>query len=417
MKKQVKMFLLGALSAFLAVGLAAGIWAACGGRLIRVPAEDIKVCYAESAIPFYEWQKPFLLGGIIYVPLMPMTKYFGYDIIWDNKTKTAVIADLSPPPFTETGYVPLAEIHPERAKEVAVKEAAKEAAKEAKNGEGFLLSDGAGGGFLVSQMKDASGAGDVRIQKMDKNGSVALEKLYGGAGFDFVYNAKYQEGLGLVLQGRSQAKDGAFAGTQDSGFLALIDPKTLEICWLFTPPPGDNLDTVLALAGDGVFYFANHNKGEARYLGKVDRAGKQVWQSDFSPSYVPCMAVLKDGSLVFFDSYNAPEDSYLARAEAGGISHRLSMDSCRGIVATDDGGFFTVQVRSIKTVPQPAYVSSIWFDTETVVTKFDADFEMEWRKTYDSVKDALGEDHVYPQPDGTVQVAGNNALKGCPPPL
>lgn len=407
MKKQVKMFALGAISAFLAVGIAAGVYAACAGRLIAVPAEDIEICHMGRTIFSRGGQELFWFQDSLYVPLEPMAKFFGMGVFWNGETKTAEVDVLSDATEVD-GYVPLADIHPERAKETVVKAQTAEAAEtDAVDAKGLLAPDGEGGAFLISQVKDASGAEDVRIQKMKKNGTVAAEKLYGGTNFDFVYNAKYQKGLGLVLQGRSQSYDGAFAGTQNSGFLALVNPETLELGWLFTPPPGDNLDTVLAAAGDGVFYFANHNQGEKSYIGKVDRAGKQVWQSDFSPAYVPCMAALKDNSLVFFDNHHSTQEgSYLARTgQEGSISQKLAMDSCRNIVPTDDGGFFTVQVRNIKTVPQPAYISSIWFDTETVVTKFDADFKIAWRKTYDSVKDGLGEDKVYPQPDGTVWVA------------
>lgn len=401
------MFVLGALSAFLAVGIAAGVYVACAGRLIAVPAEDVEICHMGRTIFPRGWQELFWFQDSLYVPLEPMAEFFGMGVIWNRETKTAEIDVL----FDATeadGYVPLADIHPERAKETAVKAQTAEAAETGEvDAKGLLAPDGEGGAFLISQVKDASGAEDVRIQKMKKNGTVAAEKIYGGTNFDFVYNAQYQKGLGLVLQGRSQSYDGAFAGTQNSGFLALVNPETLELCWVFTPPPGDNLDTVLAAAGDGVFYFANHNQGESSYIGKVDRAGKQVWQSDFSPEYVPCMAALKDGSLVFFDGdYAAPEGPCLARmGQEGSILQKLAMDSCRDIVPTDDGGFFTVQVRNIKIVPQPAYISSIWFDTETVVTKFSADFEIEWRKTYDKIKGDRGEDCVYPQPDGTVWVA------------
>lgn len=78
---------------------------------------------------------------------------------------------------------------------------------------------------------------------------------------------------------------------------------------------------------------------------------------------------------------------------------------CYGdIKPTDDEGFIIVSVRNIKTVPQPAYISSIWYDTETVVTKYDKNFKIEWRKTYDNIKNAVGLDMVLPLRDGSVGI-------------
>ena len=78
---------------------------------------------------------------------------------------------------------------------------------------------------------------------------------------------------------------------------------------------------------------------------------------------------------------------------------------CYGDISpTNDGGFIMVSSRNINTIPQPAYISSIWYDTETVVTKYDKEYKVEWRKTYDSVKDALGFDKVLPLSDGSVVV-------------
>jgi hypothetical protein len=40
----------------------------------------------------------------------------------------------------------------------------------------------------------------------------------------------------------------------------------------------------------------------------------------------------------------------------------------------------------IKTVPQPAYISSIWYDTEVTATRYDNRLDMVWRKTFDRYK-------------------------------
>ena len=69
---------------------------------------------------------------------------------------------------------------------------------------------------------------------------------------------------------------------------------------------------------------------------------------------------------------------------------------------TSDGGFIIVSIRNIKTIPRPVYISSIWYDSETVVTKYDKGYKVEWRKTYDGIKDAVGFDRVLPLSDGSV---------------
>ncbi len=66
------------------------------------------------------------------------------------------------------------------------------------------------------------------------------------------------------------------------------------------------------------------------------------------------------------------------------------------ITPTSDNGFIVKSIRIVDYIPQPAYVSSIWMDQEVVLTKYDINLDVIWRKTYDNYKNTLLVDYVMP---------------------
>ena len=76
----------------------------------------------------------------------------------------------------------------------------------------------------------------------------------------------------------------------------------------------------------------------------------------------------------------------------------------REIIPTIDGGFILKSVRNIKTLPQPCNISCTYYDTETIIEKYNNEYKLEWRISYDNYQDKLGTDFVLPLPSGKVIV-------------
>jgi hypothetical protein len=67
-----------------------------------------------------------------------------------------------------------------------------------------------------------------------------------------------------------------------------------------------------------------------------------------------------------------------------------------------DGGVITIGMQNIKALPQPAELNSIWYDTETIVSRLDASLNVQWRKVYDKHKNVNVRDIAVPLDSGVV---------------
>lgn len=74
------------------------------------------------------------------------------------------------------------------------------------------------------------------------------------------------------------------------------------------------------------------------------------------------------------------------------------------VVPTSDNGFFTVQMQQVKYLPQPVWMNRSMMDSATVVSRFDADGKLLYRKTYDQNHEVEDIDIVIPLKDGKVIV-------------
>lgn len=161
-------------------------------------------------------------------------------------------------------------------------------------------------------------------------------------------------------------------------------------------------------AATQIFVLLNMTAAELKLsIVKLDANGSKIWATEPLSQWIHSIAELSDGRVVgiqkFSDYQAVPKPGAVNCYSKNGEKLSTFEADCYGdIVTTNDGGFIMVSIRNIKTVPQPAYISSIWYDTETVVTKYDNDYKVEWRKTYDSIKDAIGFDRALPLSDGSV---------------
>jgi hypothetical protein len=278
----------------------------------------------------------------------------------------------------------------------------------------MILVDGIGNYITVGEITTTAtgdGYSDILIVKYDRDGNEINRRSYGGSDFDMVSAAKYNPKMGIVITGISQSPDGDFAHDHNvpyaQPFVACIDDDTLEVKWYSIVQIADS---VYCVTDDAVFVVRNEGKS---YNGqgslelsvvKLDSNGEKVWCTAPLKQTIACIAELEAGRIIvvqqFFDMNGG--GAIICYDKDGQKLSEIEADCFGDVTPTDDGGFIIASVRNIKTIPQPAFVSAIWMDTETVLTKYDKSYKVEWRKTYDDVKDALGSDNVMPQSDGSV---------------
>lgn len=279
------------------------------------------------------------------------------------------------------------------------------------NPDALLFVDENGNYIAVGGIERNGGYSDICITKYDDKGNELKKRTYGGSDFDWANAAKYNSQMGIVLSGISQSRDGDFANEDNTPFVACISPETLDVRWTTSVQIAD---WVYHVSDEAVYVVRNEGekysgKGELKLsIVKLDRDGNKIWSTEPLSQWICGIAELGDGRVIGiqkFSDQQAVEKSGSINCYSNDGEKLLTFhaDCCGDIMPTDDGGFFVVSTRNIKTIPQPLYLSSIWYDTETVVTKYDKNYKIEWRKTYDSIKDDKGADRVLPLRDGSVQ--------------
>lgn len=263
------------------------------------------------------------------------------------------------------------------------------------------------------KQSQADGAGDIVITKLDGDGNVLVQKSFGGSDFDCLNISKYDKELGIIINGRTQSYDGDFAIDKDietADFIACID-ENLNLRWVYHAEKNENLVyDQLALSDDCVYILGGYRyTTPPGFVVKLDRNGNKAWtKSELNSGlWGRTVSVLKNGDLVV--GLGQQNNGIIVVLDKDG-NEKKRLEELKLvptiITPTDDGGFIVTSTREIRTVPQPLYISSIWFDTEFVAMKYSSDYTLNWRKTYDGYKDKMGQDHVFPFEDGSIVVDG-----------
>ena len=255
-----------------------------------------------------------------------------------------------------------------------------------------FIVDGAGN-YIVAQK--AGGQEDTLwLMKYDLAGNIIKKQNCGDQGWDDIDQLQYHQEMGIAIGGRQ---------TDGRSFLACLNQESLTPRWIY--PVWGAVDAFYTTGKTVVAVLENSAEQKIRVI-KLNFKGQELWCSEV-PGRWPEVSVteLSDGRVIAMrnnrgEKGGAVMDSYAA-ADGAKIAE-IPMDYYGELTPTDDGGFILVGYRPIKTVPQPVMISAIWFDYETVAAKYDKDFKLEWRKTYDSLKDTIGRDIIISQPDGSV---------------
>lgn len=270
------------------------------------------------------------------------------------------------------------------------------------------------GQWLSNNGAQAScGAADIVVTKLAGDGRILQQKGYGGSDFENLRLAKFDKELGLIILGTTTSRDGEFgidAGRPYADFVACID-GSLNIKWIVHAQEQENLNFFqeqFALS-DGLIHILGHKRGggDAEVTGVViqlDKNGNRIWEKSpiFTGLWGRAIAALENGDIVVMASRQFNQGSILILDKSGREKKRLEKlkYAAEKITPTDDGGFILTARREIKMIPQPAYISCLWFDTELLAVKYNCDATLEWRKTYDQYKDTKDLDFAFPLPNG-----------------
>lgn len=263
-------------------------------------------------------------------------------------------------------------------------------------------------------------ADDIVITKVNKDGNVIEQKSFGGRDFDSVRIAKYRQGVGIIINGYTQSHNGEFAivGKETSkNFIALVD-ENLKVKWV--THADDNVNFVydqLVVSGDFVYVLGNKYHIDNKYITsslltinsgfflKLDLNGNQVLtlSRPYEDRWSDIINILDSGDLII-GSGQQNQGELLILDSKGNVKKHLKDLKYRAdeIIPTNDGGFIVKAIRDIKTIPQPPQISCIWYDREVVITKYDKNYQLQWRKTYDNYKDSTQIDLVLPLRNGNV---------------
>ncbi|SDH97814.1 hypothetical protein SAMN05443529_12356 [Desulfosporosinus hippei DSM 8344] len=259
---------------------------------------------------------------------------------------------------------------------------------------------------------------DIVVTKLAKDGQVIQQKGFGGSGFENLDGAKYDKDLGMIINGHTTSQNGDFGlpeGQKFADFVARI-AVNLSLEWVVKTNENEHfVYNQLGLA-DGYIYVLG-DKGcsvvegtlVSGFLIKLDENGNRVWlKSDLHKGLWGCVLSLLPNNNIIIAAGQQNQGSILVVDYNGQEEKRMNdiKYAAGKIRPTSDGGYIVTAVREIKCIPQPAYVSSIWYDTELVVIKYKHDNTIEWRKTYDKYKDEKGLDFVFPLANGKVIVEG-----------
>ncbi len=217
--------------------------------------------------------------------------------------------------------------------------------------------------------------------------------------------------MGLVISGITQSQAGAFAtenAKENPGdFIAAIDEK-LEIKWVFHPNQIEYLHlqyNQLHFENDYLYTLmtrnSEKNEPSTSVLLQLDQDGQEILKKEMTMTglWGSALAVLNNGDIVV--GYGSQGQLYneggLVILDQKGNEKKVLPDllyAPQSIVPQEDNGFIVTSNRIIATAPQPAFVSSIWFDTELFVIKFNKHYKVEWQKTYDAYPNVMRQDYI-----------------------
>ena len=221
-------------------------------------------------------------------------------------------------------------------------------------------------------------------------------------------DASWSEGAGLVIAWRYFA-DGPGIGSAASQAACLTALSAdLKDKWSIQLPSGTMINSIVALPdtfgilATGTAISAATDPTSRSTLFHFTGQGSSDWQyaASSSGSWLLEAARLSDGQYIV-GQYRVKEDGSEATAlqhlSANGTLEETLIEvpgRVDQIVPASDGGFTCVLRQTVRALPQPPYISSLWQDTEAIVCQFSRRLQLSWRRTIDQYKYQMRNDLI-----------------------
>jgi hypothetical protein len=268
------------------------------------------------------------------------------------------------------------------------------------------------------------GPTDIALSIYDSSGKCTKERTFGGSDFDNFISALYTPDIGLVVLGSTQSCDGDITARKEKGtmlypvdFIAVFD-NNLNEKWQYV---FENNQGVFSshLATDGKYLYVAGNiadksaKSNKTGVFKFDSEGTVLNFVSLNAGMFSDLSCAKDNSILLCVNptinQNQSKKSQVYKLDSNIKTIKIIDDTNGGalndtVIPADDGGFFTVKTQIVKYLPQPKWMNRCITDYATVLSKFDQNGKLLFRKTYDKNHYAENQDVVIPLPDGKVIV-------------
>lgn len=263
---------------------------------------------------------------------------------------------------------------------------------------------------------------DLLFMKYDKTGKRTGFRKYGGSDFDSFHGASYSPEVGWVVWGSTQSCDGDITKRREKGtmlypreFLTVFD-NDLNEKWQYVFEGLEEIYTTHAVIVDEYIYIAgslaastgNHNQTA---VFKFNSDGLHVKTRIIYAAMVMGIYAAADNTLLVPISPSAYSDNtaqpQIYRLDTNLevkkiINDAVSNGSSYKVIPTIDNGFYTVQTQLVKYLPQPLWMNRSMTDSATVLSRYDSNGELLYRKTYDKNHEVEDVDIVIPLPNGKV---------------
>ena len=263
---------------------------------------------------------------------------------------------------------------------------------------------------------------DLLLMKYDKDGKRTGFKKYGGSDFDSFRGACYSPDVGWVIWGSTQSCDGDITKRKEKGsmlypkeFLAVFDDNLNEK-WQYVFEEQEEIYTSYAVVADKHIYVtgslsAATGKHNQTAILKFNSDGNIIKSKIIDATTVMGIYAAKDDTILVsvnpsaYNSNSAKPQVY--RLDAN-LEIKKTIDDAVGngfdykAVPTDDNGFYTVQTQIVKYLPQPLWMNRSITDYATVLSRYDLNGKLLYRKSYDKNHEVEYVDVAIPLPDGRV---------------
>ncbi len=260
--------------------------------------------------------------------------------------------------------------------------------------------------YIIAGTTYSYGAADIYALKIDTNGTVVWEKTYGGNNDDFGYGVKVTGDGGFVIIGTTRS----FGDENGDLYLLKIDPQGEMLWQKIYGGSGADYGYDIAIAADGFVLTgmtASYGAGSGDvWLVKTNHSGDTIWTKTFGGTQTDCgnsIQVCSDNGYIiagYTFSFGSNGDIYLIKTSINGDTiwtktyGTNKTDIANMIKPTSDNGYIIVGGNG-----------------NVYVLKIDSQGNLVWEKFYGSNYSDNGY-AIEQLPDGKYLVVGQIATNG-----